>query len=109
MGCRCNDIVTAGKDLNKLYDARTDVSTALKSYREVMESHDSFFKKQRMAFYLEEDEYTDIESLIMQQDSEIEEELENYHIKLQGEIDALNDKISRMESEDDSYHDDDDD
>ena len=109
MSCRCRDISRAEGDIEKLYDAIEKISRAAGSYRAVIEYHSDFLRKQKESYYLEDEEFQEIENVVKQRDSRIEEELEGYQRRLRNEIEALHRDISSMEREDDNYHSDDDD
>lgn len=109
MSCRCRDINRAEGDINKLYEAIEKISGAIGSYRTVIEYHNDFLRKQREAYYLEDQEFQEIENVVKQRDRDIEEELERCRRRLRNEIEALNRDISSMEREDENYHSDDDD
>lgn len=111
MACRCDDIAAAEHDREVLRDMLDRICDTENRYNEIRNRYGDIINTMGMAIFLLEDEYNSAKQRIENTVAVQEDDIRKYKSHVNNSLSNLENKISRMEREDEWFHahDDDDD
>ena len=104
MACRCDDIAAAEHDREVLRDMFDRICDTENRYNEIRNRYGDIINTMCMAIFLLEDEHNSAKQRIENTVSVQEDDIRKYKSHVNNSLSNLENKISRMEREDEWFH-----
>ncbi len=104
MACRCGDLPVARRDVRRMEDALDDIDDIIREFEIIAAEYGSMLTKERKAYRLNLPDFDSIDKAIGNENEEILSDLRGCRETISESIDNLNQRICRMEDEDERYH-----
>ena len=109
VGCRCSDIRTCNREIRKMQGIISNARQYKASCQVQLDEYKDIILEANTSYELQDGLWAELLNKVSRQIDNAEESIEEFQHELEKGLRRLREELSDMESEDDSYHDDDDD